>query len=99
MDCGAVTTATTTSSMPRAVNSDCTAKAGNSTDAIAAEPAIVAISFDRRQMTRTPSSADSTPATTAAADSPIEWPITAPGRTPYAAIVAANATCIAKMVG
>ena len=41
------------------------------------------ISRDRRQMTRTPSSSDSAPATTAAATSPIEWPMTAPGCTPY----------------
>ena len=82
VDCGEVTTATTTSSTPSAVSSDCTLSAGSSTDAIAADPAIVAISFERRQITRTPSSSDSAPATTAAAASPIEWPITAPGITP-----------------
>ena len=99
VDCGEVTTATTTSSTPRAVSSDCTLSAGSSTDAIAAEPAIVDINRERRQMRRTPSSSDSAPATTAAADSPIEWPITAPGRTPYDLIVAASATCMVKMVG
>ncbi len=57
------------------------------------------ISFERRQMTRTPSSSESAPATTAAADSPSECPITAPGRAPYAFIVAASATCMANSVG
>ncbi|CAM4075713.1 hypothetical protein MYBA111488_00595 [Mycobacterium basiliense] len=50
-------------------------------------------------MTRTPSSRESAPATTAAATSPKEWPMTAPGRTPYDFIVSANATCIANRVG
>ena len=78
VDCGEATTASTTSSMPRAISSKSTCSAGSSTDAIAPEPAIVAISRERRQITRTPSSSDSAPATTAAAASPIEWPITAP---------------------
>ena len=60
---------------------------------------MVAISRERRQMTRTPSSSDSAPATTAAAVSPIECPITAPGRAPCAAMVAANATWMANTVG
>ena len=50
-------------------------------------------------MTRTPSSSDSAPATTAAAASPIEWPITAPGCTPYDLIVAASATCMVNSGG
>ena len=50
-------------------------------------------------MTRTPSSSDSAPATTAAAASPSECPMTAPGRTPYAFIVAASATCMVNSVG
>ncbi|COZ00276.1 Uncharacterised protein [Mycobacterium tuberculosis] len=49
---------------------------------MAPAPAIRVISADRRQMTRTPSSRQSAPATTAAADSPSEWPMTAPGATP-----------------
>ena len=82
VDCGELTTATTTSSTPSAVSSDCTASAGSSTDAIAADPAMVSINFERRQITLMPSSSDRAPETTAAADSPIEWPITAPGMTP-----------------
>ena len=57
------------------------------------------ISRERRQITRTPSSSDSAPDTTAAAASPIEWPITAPGCTPYAFIVAASATCMVNSAG
>ena len=49
--------------------------------------------------TRTPSSSDSAPATTAAAASPRECPMTAPGRTPYAFMVAARATCMVNSVG
>ena len=56
--------------------------AGSSTDAIAPAPAMRDISRDRRQMTRTPSSSDSAPATTAAAASPRECPMTAPGLHP-----------------
>ncbi len=82
VDSGEATTAITTSLMPRAINSESTCWAGNTTDAIAPEPAMRAISRERRQMTRTPSSSDSAPATTAAAVSPRECPITAPGRTP-----------------
>jgi len=82
VDFGDATTATTTSLMPRAISSESTCCAGNSTDAIAPAPAIFVISRERRQITRAPSSSDSAPATTAAADSPSEWPITAPGRTP-----------------
>ena len=82
MDSGEATTATTTSLTPWAVSSKSTCLAGNSTDAIAPEPAMRDISRERRQMTRTPSSSDSAPATTAAAASPSECPITAPGRTP-----------------
>ena len=40
------------------------------------------ISRERRQITRSPSSSDRAPATTAAAASPRECPMTAPGRTP-----------------
>ena len=47
----------------------------------------------------TPSSRDSAPATTAAAASPIECPITAPGATPWAFMAAASATWTAKRVG
>jgi len=68
--------------MPRAISSEFTCLAGNSTDAMAPEPAMRVISFERRQMTRAPSCSVSAPATTAAADSPIECPMTAPGRTP-----------------
>ena len=57
------------------------------------------MSFERRQITRTPSSSESAPVTTAAATSPIECPITAPGRTPRAAMASARATCMAKIVG
>jgi hypothetical protein len=46
------------------------------------EPAMRAISRERLQITFTPSSGVSTPATTAAATSPIECPMTAPGITP-----------------
>jgi hypothetical protein len=99
VDCGEVTTATTTSLTPRLVSSSRTRWAGSSTDAIAPEPAMVDISRERRQTTRTPSSRDSAPATTAAATSPSEWPMTAPGCTPEDFIVAANATCMANRVG
>jgi hypothetical protein len=99
VDSGEATTATTTSLTPRDINSEITCAAGISTEAIAPEPAMVDIRRERRQMTRTPSSSDSAPATTAAAASPIEWPITAPGCTPYDFIAAASATCIVKMAG
>ncbi len=82
VDSGEATTAITTSLMPRAISSESTCWAGSTTDAIAPEPAMRDISRERRQITRTPSSSDSAPATTAAAVSPSEWPITAPGRTP-----------------
>ena len=62
-------------------------------------PEIRFISRDRRQITRAPSSAESAPATTAAAASPIECPITAAGRTPRASIAAASATWTANIVG
>ena len=74
VDCGEATTATTTSLTPRAISSESTCWAGSSTDAIAPEPAMRAISRERRQMTRTPSSSDSAPATTAAAASPERMP-------------------------
>ncbi len=99
VDSGEATTATTTSLTPRDINSEITCGAGSSTEAIAPEPATVDIRRERRQMTRTPSSSDSAPATTAAAASPIEWPITAPGCTPYDFIVAASATCMVNMAG
>ncbi len=54
---------------------------------------------DRRQMTRTPSSTVSAPATTAAATSPIEWPTTAPGVTPYDFHVRASAIWMANRTG
>ena len=57
------------------------------------------ISRDRRHITRTPSSSDNAPATTAAATSPMECPMTAPGVTPYDFIVAASATCMVNSVG
>ena len=82
VDSGEATTATTTSLMLRTASSESTCLAGNSTDAMAPEPAMRDISFERRQMTRKPSSSDSAPATTAAAASPRECPMTAPGRTP-----------------
>ncbi|CFR84209.1 Uncharacterised protein [Mycobacterium tuberculosis] len=82
VDCGDATTETTTSSIPRAISSEFTCLAGNSTEPMAPAPAMRVISFERRQMTRAASSSDSAPATTAAADSPIECPTTAPGRTP-----------------
>ena len=82
MDLGEATTATTTSLTPRAMSSERTCCAGSSTDAIAPEPAMVAISLERRQITLMPSSSDSAPATTAAAASPNECPMTAPGTTP-----------------
>ncbi|SIM13357.1 Uncharacterised protein [Mycobacteroides abscessus subsp. abscessus] len=50
-------------------------------------------------MTLTPSSNDKASETTAAATSPIECPMTAPGLTPYEASVAASETCIANSVG
>ncbi len=100
VDFGDATTATTTSPLtPRAISSVSTCWAGNSTDAMAPEPEIVDINRDRRQITRTPSSSDSAPATTAAAASPIEWPITAPGCTPYDLMVAASATCMVNSAG
>ncbi|RFZ09829.1 hypothetical protein DSM43518_01405 [Mycobacterium marinum] len=50
-------------------------------------------------MTFTPSASDNAPATTAAATSPREWPMTAPGWTPYDLIACASATCMANSVG
>ncbi len=97
--CGEATTATTTSSTPRPASSSRTVCSGSSTEAMAPEPASRASSLDRRQMTRTPSSIERDPATTAAATSPMECPITAPGRTPWAAMASARATCMANRVG
>ncbi len=85
--------------MPRAISSKSTCSAGSSTDAIAPEPAIVDISRERRQITRTPSSSDSAPATTAAAASPDRVANDGTRRTPYALIVAASATCMVNSVG
>ena len=85
--------------MPPRVNSESTCFAGSSTDAMIPEPAMPAISRERRQITRTPSSSDSAPQTTAAATSPIEYPMTALGRAPYAVMAAASATCIVNSVG
>nr|CRL56448.1 hypothetical protein CPGR_03770 [Mycolicibacterium fortuitum subsp. fortuitum DSM 46621 = ATCC 6841 = JCM 6387] len=66
---------------------------------MAPEPEIRVIRAERRQITRTASCSDNAPATTAAAASPIECPITAPGWTPLDLSAAASATCIAKIVG
>ncbi|SHW95315.1 Uncharacterised protein [Mycobacteroides abscessus subsp. abscessus] len=82
VDCGEATTASTTSLTPLAPSSESTCWAGSSTDAMAPEPDTLSIRFERRQITFTPSASDSAPETTAAADSPIEWPMTAPGCTP-----------------
>ena len=82
VDCAEATTATTTSVMPRAISSVNTCCAGSSTDAMVPAPAMRVISLERRQITFTPSSRYNAPATTAAADSPREWPMTAPGLAP-----------------
>ena len=79
---GDATTDSTTSVTPRAASSESTCWAGSSTDAMAPEPETVAMRRDRRVMTLTPSVSDRAPATTAAAASPIECPMTAPGVTP-----------------
>ena len=79
VDCGEATTATTTSLMPRAVSSESTCWAGSSTDAVAPRACDLDISRERRQTTRAPSSSESAPATTAAAASPSECPITRRG--------------------
>ncbi len=50
-------------------------------------------------MTFTASLSGSFPATTAAAISPIEWPMTAEGTTPYDSQTRASATCTAKIAG
>lgn len=55
VDVGEAITETTTSSIPRAISSESTCCAGNSTEAIAPAPAMRDISRERRQMTRTPS--------------------------------------------
>lgn len=56
-------------------------------------------SRDRRQITRAPSATLSAPATTAAATSPMECPITAAGRTPCARHSAASPSCMANSTG
>ncbi|CFE49747.1 Uncharacterised protein [Mycobacterium tuberculosis] len=99
VEVGEATTESTTSEIPRIASSDNTCWPGSSTDAIAPLPAMRDISRERRQMTRNPSCSDSAPATTAAAASPSECPMMAPGRTPYDFRAAARATCTAKMVG
>lgn len=99
VDCGEATTATTTSLMPHAVSSESTCCAVSSTDTVTPVPATRDISRERRQITRAPSPSDKAPATTAEAASPRECPITAPGRTPWAFIVAASATCMVNSVG
>ena len=99
VEVGEATTESATSEIPRMDSSDSTCWPGISTDAMAPLPEMRFINRDARQMTRTPSSTDSAPATTAAADSPSECPMTAPGRTPWDFIVSASATCIAKIVG
>ena len=91
-DCGDATTDSTTSDTPRDASSDSTCWAGSSTDAMAPDPETLAMRRDRRQITLTPSAFDSAPATTAAAASPIECPMTAPGRTPYDSASAARPT-------
>ena len=82
VDSGEAKTDTTTSLTPRAVSSSRTCWAVNSTEAIAPPPDSRHMSRERRQITRTPSSSDKAPETTAAAASPMECPITAPGWTP-----------------
>ena len=82
VDAGEANTDTTTSLMPRAASSSRTCWAGNSTEAIEPPPDNRHMSRERRQITRTPSSSDRAPETTAAAASPIECPMTAPGCTP-----------------
>ncbi|SKX17913.1 Uncharacterised protein [Mycobacteroides abscessus subsp. massiliense] len=66
---------------------------------MAPAPEMRSINFERRQITLTPSSNDRASETTAAAASPIECPMTAPGFTPYEAMAAANDTCMANNVG
>ena len=82
VDSGEATTDTTTSATPRAASSSRTCWAGSSTEAIAPAAGDAGHNRERRQMTRTPSSSDSAPATTAAETSPRECPMTAPGCTP-----------------
>ncbi len=99
VEVGEATTATTTSSMPCCSSSSRTFWAGSSMAAMAPPPDSCRHSSERWQMTFTPSASDSAPATTAAAASPIECPMTAPGVMPWAVMVAAIPTCMAKVVG
>ena len=96
---GAARTATETFWEPLTASSRSTAAWFSSTVAIAPVPAILPSRAERRQMTRTPSSSDSAPATTAAATSPMEWPMTPAGSTPWARQVAARAICMANRTG
>ncbi|WP_277622356.1 hypothetical protein [Streptomyces sp. CB03238] len=50
-------------------------------------------------MTRTPSRTLNAPAATAAATSPMEWPITAAGSTPWDRHIAARPNWMAKITG
>ncbi len=59
-----------------------TSSNGRSTMIMAPLPATLRSSAERRHTSRAPSDSDSTPATTAAAISPTEWPMIAPGTTP-----------------
>ncbi len=67
--------------------------------AIAPLPATSRSRIDLRQISREPSLRVSAPATTAAAISPTEWPITAAGSKPCSRHTSASATCIAKIIG
>ena len=94
---GDASTATDTSPpAPARASSASAVAASSSTAAITPAPAILVSSADRRQMTRTPSARVSTPATTAAATSPMEWPATPAGSTPCARHMAASAYCIGE---
>ena len=93
---GAVCTAIQSCGNPAA--SSANSSSASSTTAIA--PGVSpASNRDRCVMTRTPSAGVSAPATTAAATSPIEWPRTAAGRSPYERHRAASATCRPKVSG
>ena len=69
------------------------APASSSDTADSASP----MSRERTQITRTASSIGRPPEAYAAATSPIEWPITAPGATPRSRKVLISATWIAKI--
>ncbi len=76
-----------------------TSSKGRLTMAIAPLPATSRSRIDLRQISREPSLRVSAPATTAAAISPTEWPITAAGSKPCPRHTSASATCIAKIIG